>query len=232
MLLYQKSRLRLCPRLRKLPFRQILFEGFFVLHLEILEYMEITTEAVKELRDETGVSIMQCKKALEEAGGDKQKALEILAKKSGDIAKKKGDRTFGAGVVASYVHNTKDVGAMVVLSCETDFVAKNEEFIKLASDIAMHMAAMRPLYIRRNDMPEDKLAELRESFRGEVADKPADLQDKILDGKVDSALQASVLLEQYFIKDDSKTIQGLIDGAVQKFGERTDVTQMALFTTK
>ena len=194
--------------------------------------MEITTEAVKELRDETGVSVMQCKKALEEAGGDKEKALAILAKKSGDIAKKKGDRTFGAGVVASYIHNTKDIGAMIVLSCETDFVAKNEEFIQLARDIAMHATAMRPTVIRRSDMDEAKLSELRESFRAEVADKPTELQDKILDGKVDAALKGSVLLEQPFIKDDSKTIQGLIDMAVQKFGERTDVTQMALFTSR
>ncbi len=194
--------------------------------------MEITTEAVKELRDETGVSVMQCKKALEEAGGDKEKALAILAKKSGDIAKKKGDRTFGAGVVASYVHNTKEIGTMIVLSCETDFVAKNEEFVQLARDIAMHAAAMRPSVIHRSDMSEEKLAELRESFRADVQDKPADLQDKILDGKVDAALKSVVLLEQPFIKDDSKTIQGLIDAAVQKFGERTDVTQMALFTTR
>lgn len=194
--------------------------------------MEITTEAVKALRDETGVSVMQCKKALEEAGGDREKALEILAKKSGDIAKKKGDREFGAGVVASYVHNTKDIGAMIVLSCETDFVAKNEEFVKLAADIAMHATAMRPTVIRRSDMSEEKLAELRESFRAEVADKPADLQDTILDGKVDAALKTSVLLEQPFIKDDSKTIQGLIDAAVQKFGERTEVTQMALFVAR
>ncbi len=106
--------------------------------------MQITTEAVKELRDETGVSVMQCKKALEEAGGDKEKALAILAKKSGDIAKKKGDRTFGAGVVASYIHNTKDIGAMIVLSCETDFVAKTDEFKHLAREVAMQVAAMDP----------------------------------------------------------------------------------------
>lgn len=194
--------------------------------------MQITTEAVKELRDETGVSVMQCKKALEEADGDKQKALAILAKKSGDIAIKKGDREFGAGVVASYVHNTKEIGAMIVLSCETDFVAKNEEFVQLARDIAMHATAMKPSVVRRAEMDAQMLSDLRESFRKDVADKPADLQDKILDGKVDAALKSLVLLEQPFIKDDSKTIQGLIDGAVQKFGERTDVTQMALFTSK
>ncbi len=194
--------------------------------------MAISTDVIKELRDRTGVSIMQCKKALEESGGDMDKALEVLAQKSGDIAKKKGDRTFGAGVVASYIHNTKDLGAMIVLSCETDFVAKNEEFVALARDIAMHAAAMRPTHIHRADMPQDELAALRESFRPEVAGKPAELQDKILDGKVDSALKGSVLLEQLFVKDDSKTIQNLIDAAVQKFGERTDVTQLAIFSSR
>lgn len=194
--------------------------------------MAISTDVIKELRDRTGVSIMQCKKALEESGGDMDKALEVLAQKSGDIAKKKGDRTFGAGVVASYIHNTKDLGAMIVLSCETDFVAKNEEFVALARDIAMHAAAMRPTHVHRADMPQDELAALRESFRPEVAGKPAELQDKILDGKVDSALKGSVLLEQLFVKDDSKTIQNLIDAAVQKFGERTDVTQLAIFSSR
>ena len=105
--------------------------------------MNISAETVKTLRDKTGVSVMQCKKALEEADGDMQKALEILARVSADIVRKKSDRALKAGTVASYVHNTKQVGTMVLLSCETDFVGKNEEFIRLAYDIAMHAAAMR-----------------------------------------------------------------------------------------
>ena len=175
---------------------------------------------------------MQCKKALEEAGGDMEKAVEILARKSADIARKKGDREFGAGVIASYIHGNHEVGTLVQLSCETDFVAKNEEFVKLAYDIAMHAAAMRPLYIHREDMPEEKRAELRESFRDDVKDKPADIQDKILDGKVDAVLKLQVLLEQPYIKDDTKTIGDLVSGAVQKFGERTDVTGLSVFTTR
>lgn len=106
--------------------------------------MEITTELLKALRDETGVSVMQCKRALEEAGGDMDKARAILTAKSAEIAAKKGDRELGAGVIASYIHNTKNTGAIVELSCETDFVSKNEEFVQLASEIAMHVVAFMP----------------------------------------------------------------------------------------
>ena len=107
--------------------------------------MAISAEAVKELRDRTGISVIECKKALEEAGGDLEKALQILSSKSADIMRKKADRTLGAGTVSSYIHNTGQVGALVLLSCETDFVSKNEAFAALARDIAMHAAAMRPL---------------------------------------------------------------------------------------
>lgn len=109
--------------------------------------MAISTEAVKELRDKTGISVVECKKALEEAGGDMERALAILGERSADSMRKKADRALGAGTVASYVHSTAQVGAMVALSCETDFVAKNEEFVALARDIAMHAAAMRPANI-------------------------------------------------------------------------------------
>ena len=109
--------------------------------------MAISPEVVKELRDKTGISVMECKKALEEAGGDMEKALEILGKRAIVTAGKKADRVFGAGTVQSYIHNTGQIGALVMLSCETDFVSKNEEFIAFARDIAMHAAAMRPLDI-------------------------------------------------------------------------------------
>lgn len=106
--------------------------------------MAISADAVKELRDKTGISMMECKKALEQAQGDMTKALEILSARSGEIAQKKADRELAAGMVSSYIHNAGQVGALVLLSCETDFVAKNDEFIQLAKDIAMHTAAMRP----------------------------------------------------------------------------------------
>ncbi len=114
----------------------------------------VTTEQIKDLRDKTGVSVMQCKKALEEAEGDMDKALVILQKKSKDIASKKSDRTFGAGVVASYVHSSQTVGAMVELVCETDFVSKNDEFKALARDIAMHITAANPEFLKKEDISE------------------------------------------------------------------------------
>jgi elongation factor Ts len=116
--------------------------------------MEITTELVKELREKTGVSVMQCKKALEETGGDIDKATALLLEKSADIASKKSDRTLGAGVVSTYVHSTGNVGVMLELLCETDFVAKNEEFKALARDIAMHVTATNPAYLKPEEVKE------------------------------------------------------------------------------
>lgn len=182
-----------------------------------------STEDVKKLRDMTGVSVMQCKNALEEAAGDFDKALMILKKKGSAATAKKADRELGAGTVASYLHANKEVAALVTLMSETDFVAKNEEFEKLAYDIAMHVAAAGPEYTSRNDISEEKLAQIKELFVKEVADKPDDLKEQILKGKVDGYLKGVVLLEQPFIKDQDQTIQDLIDAATQKFGERIEV---------
>lgn len=146
-----------------------------------------TTEEIKALRDETGLSIMQCKKALEEAGGDKAKALAILKEQGASIAAKKGDRTLGAGIVSSYIHASGTVGVLLELLCETDFVAKNPEFKSLAYDIAMHVAAMNPE-------------------------------------------NSEELLGQPFIKDTSRTIGDMVNGAVQKFGERTEIGQYTRFS--
>ena len=139
---------------------------------------------------------MQCKKALEEAGGDMNKALDILTRKSADLAKKKLDRTLGAGVVQSYVHGNKAVAAMVLLSCETDFVAKTPEFVQLAYEIAMHAAAARPLYIKREDIPAEEIEKLKAGFSPEARGEPAEIAEKIVEGKVSSYLSELVLLEQ------------------------------------
>lgn len=193
--------------------------------------MAITTEQVKQLREETGVSVMQCKKALEEAGGDAEKARVILSKISKQQADKKSDRSLGSGTVGAYVHGEAGrVGAMVVLSCETDFVAKNEEFQSVARDIAMHIAAMAPKYLRREDIPEEDLEKAREVFMEEVKDKPEDKQEMILKGKLDAYFGELILLEQKFIKDPTKTILNLCEEAVQKFGENTTVTEFARFS--
>jgi elongation factor Ts len=190
----------------------------------------VTTEQIKELRDETGVSIMQCKKALEEAGGDHKKALVILRKKSSEVATKKADRRLGSGIVDAYVHNTRAVGALVLLSCETDFVAKNEEFRRLAYDIAMHVTATDPEFLRSEEVtPEAKRVAL-EVFQKEVEGKPEDLKDKILKGKLDSYFQDKILLEQKFIKDPEQTIGELIEAAIQKFGEKIEITRFVRFS--
>ncbi len=190
----------------------------------------ITTDQIKELRDATGVSVMQCKKALEEAAGDMDKAILLLRKKSGDVASKKAERELGAGTVAAYVHNNKSVGAMVILSSETDFVSKNEDFQKLAYDIAMHVAATNPPYLRKEDVPEEEIQKVTEVLSNEVPkDKSEEIRTKILQGKIDDYLKTKVLLEQPFIKDESQTIRQLLESAVQKFGERTEVAKFARF---
>lgn len=166
--------------------------------------MEIKTELVKELRDKTGISIMQCRKALEEAEGDMEKAIAIIQSKSSEAASKKGDRTLGAGTIASYIHSTGNVGTLIELLCETDFVAKNEEFVKLAKDIAMHAAATKPQYIKLEDISEDM--------------------------KSTEGIMETVLIDQPFIKDPEVTVKGLIERASQKFGERMELSRMAVFS--
>lgn len=192
--------------------------------------MAITTEQIKALRDLTGVSIMQCKNALEEAGGDMDKAKIILQKLSAKSALKKADREFGSGTVATYIHAGGNIGAMVELSCETDFVAKNEEFQTLAREIAMQIAAMSPEYVRRSEVNEEAVSKAKEVFEKDTEGKPEEMKEKILEGKLDSYFKEKVLLEQSYIKDDSKTIQGLIDEGIQKFGERVDVARIARFS--
>jgi len=192
--------------------------------------MAITTEQIKALRDLTGVSIMQCKNALEEAGGDMDKAKIILQKLSAKAALKKSDRELAAGTVATYIHAGGNIGAMVELSCETDFVSKNEEFQTLAREIAMQVAAMAPEYVKRDEVDEESVSKAREVFQKDVEDKPEEIKEKILEGKLDSYFKEKVLVEQSYIKDDSKTIQKLLDEAVQKFGERVDVARIARFS--
>jgi elongation factor Ts len=183
----------------------------------------VTTEQVKELRDTTGLSIMQCKKALEETAGDMGKAIILLQKKGAGISAKKADRTLGAGAVVSYVHTNGTIGALVELLCETDFVAKNEEFKALAYNIAMQIAATNPQYLKMSDIPADKRKEAEEVFAKEVVGKPADIQAKILDGKISAYFKDKVLMEQDYIKNPEITVNSLIESFVQKFGERTEV---------
>ncbi|MBL4644441.1 MAG: elongation factor Ts [Candidatus Pacebacteria bacterium] len=189
-----------------------------------------STELIKQLRTETGVSIMQCKKALEESGDDIEKAKVALRKISSQIAAKKADRELGSGVVQAYIHAGNSVAGIVVLACETDFVAKNEEFVKIAYEIAMHVAATAPEFLSRGEVTEESTSAAHAVFTEEASDKPEEMREKIVEGKINSFLKEKVLLDQPFVKNPDITVQGLIDEAIQKFGERIEISEISRFT--
>ncbi len=175
---------------------------------------------------------MQCKKALEEAGGDVEKAKVILRKASAAIAAKKADRELGSGVAAAYVHAGGAVIGAIVLACESDFVAKNPEFSKLAYDIAMHVAAMNPKFIKKDDVKDADVAAAKAVFQDEAKDRPKEMQAKIVQGKLDAFLADKILMDQPFVKNGELTIQKLIDQHVQKFGEKMQVVRMERLSVK
>ena len=185
---------------------------------------------IKKLRDETGHSIAKCKEALEESGGNTEKAREILREKGAIAAQKKADRDLGSGVVQSYIHTTYRIGTMVELLCETDFVARNEAFIALAKDIAMHCAAFQPQYLSRESIPAETLEQITSELKeGVDANKPPEIQEKMVQGMLDAKLKEVVLCEQAFVKDDSRTIAQLVEEAVQKFGERVEIGRFVVW---
>jgi elongation factor Ts len=204
----------------------------------------ITTEQIKQLREKTGISVMQCQKALEEAKGDMDKAFILLKKKGAEIASKKGDRKVGAGVVQAYIHATGSVGAMVELLCETDFVSGNDGFKTLAYDIAMHIAASNPEFLKTDNIPADIKEKAREVFEKEAksssagskklgaSKKPAGLKEKIIEGKLAAYFKDKVLLEQDFIKRPEITIKALIEEGIQKFGEKIEIGRFSRFAVK
>ncbi len=191
--------------------------------------MNITSDQIKALREKTGISVMQCKKALEEAEGDEAKAIIILKKKGAEQAAKKADREFGAGIVEAYIHSNGLVGSIIELASETDFVSNNAEFKTLAKDIAMQVTATAPEFLRQTDIDETTAQKAKELFTKEIVDKPAEMQEKILQGKMDSYFKDQVLLNQDFIKNPEMTIQMMLDNAMQKFGERIEITRFKRF---
>jgi len=192
--------------------------------------MQITTELIKELRDITKVSVMQCKKALEETGGDIEKAQIILRKQSAKTADKKSDRALGAGVISSYIHGNGSVGSMVELLCETDFVAKNEDFKKLAYEIDMQVAATAPEFVTKDQIKDEDKVKYTELFREEAKDKPAEMQEKIVEGKLSAFFAEKTLIDQAYIKNPDQTIKGLIEEATLKFGEKIVVGKIERFS--
>jgi elongation factor Ts len=189
----------------------------------------ISVETIKELRDQTGISIMQCKKALEEAGGDIAKALVILRNKSGELAGKKSDRVFHSGTIQAYIHSNGNVGTIIELLCESDFVSNTDEFKTLARDIAMHVTATNPKFLSKDDITEADKKTAMEVFEKEVAGKPEAVKAKILEGKMSSYFSEMVLLDQPYIKNPELTVQALVNNAVQKFGEKMAVGHFKRF---
>ena len=193
--------------------------------------MQITAAAVKELRDRTGCGMMDCKKALVECNGDADKAIDYLREKGLAKAAKKADRNAKDGYIFSYIHNTGKVGVLVELDCETDFVAKTDEFQKLGHEIAMHIAAANPQYLAPEDVPADVVEHEKSVYREQLIaeGKPADRLDKILEGKVRKYYEQVCLLEQPWIRDSDKKINDLIVELIAKMGENMKVRHFARF---
>jgi elongation factor Ts len=192
---------------------------------------EISANAVKELREKTGAGMMDCKKALAEAEGDFGKAEELLRKKGLASAAKKAGRLASEGAVGSYVHMGGKIGVLVEVNCETDFVARNEAFQALVKDVAMHVAAAAPQWVRREEVPADVVAKELEIAKAQMREqkKPEAIIEKIAQGKVDKFFKETCLLEQPFVKDDKKSVQDMITEQVAKIGENIQVRRFARF---
>jgi len=180
---------------------------------------EISASLVKELREKTNAGMMDCKKALTEAGGDLVAAEEILRKKGIASAGKKSSREAKEGTVASYIHLQGKVGVLVEINCETDFVAKNETFREFVKDVTLHIAAAHPLYVSREQVPEKLVEAERGIYAAQVVGKPANIVDKIVDGKIDKFYSTVCLLEQAFIKNPDITVKDLLTSKIAELGE-------------
>jgi len=189
--------------------------------------MEISAQMVKELRERTGAGMMDCKNALAEANGDVERAIEILRKKGLAKAAKKAGRETNEGLIISYVHHNGKLGVLVELNCETDFVARTDDFKELGNKIAMHIAAMAPRWVKREDVPADIIEKEREIYREQLKDsgKPAQVIEKIIEGKLESFYQDNCLVEQKFALDQSITIRDMIQQAIAKIGENIQVSR-------
>jgi elongation factor Ts len=194
--------------------------------------MAIDTSLIQSIRQQTGAGIMDVKKALEEAGGNEVEALELLKERGQKIAaKKQEERSAQEGLVESYKHAGGTVGSMILLACETDFVAKNDEFKELAHDIAMQVAAMSPLYISSEDVPAEVLATEKENIKETLSEedlaKPADILEKIIEGRVNKFYEEVCLMNQSFIKDDQKKVIDVLTEKIAKLGEKLEVKQIS-----
>ncbi|MDD5110135.1 MAG: translation elongation factor Ts [Patescibacteria group bacterium] len=193
--------------------------------------MGIDTKQIVALRQRTGVGLSDCQKALEQSNGDMEKAIEILRKMGAlKAAKKDAERTASQGVVEAYLHAGSKVGALVVVNCETDFVERTEGFRQFAHDLAMHVAAANPQYLKPEDIPAEILDKEKQIYRAQVpAGKPAQVVEKILEGKLQQFYRENCLLQQMFIKDDHRTVQQMVEEQVQKTGEKIVIQRFVRF---
>lgn len=193
--------------------------------------VEVSASMVKDLREKTGAGMMDCKKALSETGGNFEKAVDYLRQKGLATAAKRAGRIASEGRVGSYVHAGGKIGVIVEVNCETDFVAKTDDFQAFAKDIAMHIAASSPLYIRRENVPPEVLAREREIYGAQAleAGKPAKIVDKIVEGKLEKFYGEVCLLEQPFVKDPDLTVQDLLNGLIGKLGEKVEIRRFSRF---
>ena len=193
--------------------------------------MEITTSMIKELREATGVGVLDCKKALEASGGDLDKAKAFLQEKGLATAAKKAGREVKEGLIEAYVHAGSRVGALIELNCETDFVARTEDFKELAHDLAMQVVAVKPLYLTPEDIPPDVLEEEKKIYRTQAKDmgKPEHIMERIVEGKLQKYYQEVCLMRQPFIKDDDLTVQDVITQTIAKMGENIVVGRFTRF---
>lgn len=190
----------------------------------------ISAELVKELREKTGVGMMECKKALTETNGDAEKAIDLLRQKGLATAQKKAGRTASEGLIESYIHMGK-IGTMIEINCETDFVARTEDFKELARDVAMHIAATNPLYLSREDVPQDVLEHEKEIYRSQVTNKPPQVVEKIIEGKLEKFYTDMCLLDQIFVKDpdQKKKVKDIVTDKIAKLGENIIIRRFVRF---
>lgn len=193
--------------------------------------MQVTAEMVRELRERTGAPMMDCKRALVSSEGDLEKAIEGLRKQGMATAAKKAGRHAGEGLVGSYIHAGGTVGVLIEVNCETDFVARTDDFQALVKDVAMHIAAADPRFVRRDEVTEDLLAQEREIYREQAlsSGKPENIVDRIVEGKMEKFYSEHVLLEQAFVKDPDLTVEQLVAGRIGKLGENIQVRRFARF---
>jgi elongation factor Ts len=190
---------------------------------------EITAQAVNEFRKNTGLGLMECKTLLKEAAGDMKKALTLAKERHGKNAENRAGRATKAGRIEVYIHHDGKSGGMIEVNCETDFVARNEEFRQLAKDLALQVVAARPVCVRREDVPAELVAEQKQIFLAQVADKPGAMREKIAEGKLNAWYGENVLLEQRFVKDEAQTIRDMVQAVNARTGENITVSRFARF---